>query len=79
MLVSPVSPWRTLMPTRRKPDPDRAGSNAARIALGAGMVAAAGAAFLLNRKSKDHMMTDAMVSEAPPWTFKTNPKATRES
>ncbi len=59
------------MPT--KSENDRAEWSGAKMALGAGaVVAAAGAAFLFNRK-KDETMSDAMVSEAPPWTFKDTP------
>lgn len=62
------------MVTRRDSDSDRADWNTARVALGAGaVVAAAGAAFLVNRKFKDETTTDAMVSEAPPWTFRDKP------
>ncbi len=56
------------MPT--KSENDRAEWNSAKMALGAGaVVAAAGAAMLFGRKSKD----DPMTSDAPPWTFKDTP------
>ncbi len=44
----------------------------AKVALGAGaVVAAAGAAFLLARKSSDQR--DTYISDAPPWTHKDRP------
>lgn len=44
-----------------------------KVALGAGaLAAAAGAAFLLNRKSADGR--EPVVSDAPPWTFKDRPE-----
>ena len=63
------------MATNRTTDTGGEEWSAARIVLGAGaVIAAAGAAFLFNRKAKDETMTDAMVSDAPPWTFKDKPK-----
>lgn len=60
------------MPNHRKPESEMPKWSSARIALGAGaVVAAAGAAFLLARKSNDGR--DAYISDAPPWTHKDRP------
>lgn len=63
------------MPSRRTTESEAKEWTAARVALGTGaVIAAAGAAFLFNRKSKNETMTDAMVSDAPPWTYKDKPE-----
>ncbi|MCY7270559.1 MAG: SRPBCC family protein [Sphingomonas bacterium] len=60
------------MPSSRKPRSEAADWKTAKIALGAGaVVAAAGAAFLINRKSGDGR--EAYISDSPPWTHKDRP------
>ena len=60
------------MPRGRKPESEMSEWSSAKIALGAGaVVAAAGAAFLLARKSNGGR--DAYISDAPPWTHKDKP------
>ena len=49
--------------------------SAQRAALGAGaVIAAVGAALFFARKSKADDLSDAMVSDAPPWTYADKPK-----
>lgn len=60
------------MPKGRQPEPDTPEWTPAKVALGAGaVVAAAGAAFLLTRKSNGGR--NAYISDAPPWTHKDRP------
>ncbi|MEO7411576.1 MAG: SRPBCC family protein [Sphingomicrobium sp.] len=55
----------------RKSDLDSGEWSAAKVAIGAGAVAAvAGAAFLLNRKSGEER---PIISDSPPWTHKDRP------
>lgn len=49
--------------------------NAQRAALGVGAVAAAvGAAVFIAKRTKAQEMTDALVSDAPPWTLRDKPE-----
>ena len=60
------------MPNSRQPESEKPEWSPAKVALGAGaVVAAAGAAFLLARKSNDEGR--AYISDAPPWTHKDKP------
>lgn len=61
------------MTRSHKPDPENGVSSAAKVALGAGaVVAAAGAAFLINRKSdKDR---EPVISDSPSWTLRDTPR-----
>ncbi|HVF93295.1 MAG TPA: SRPBCC family protein, partial [Sphingomonas sp.] len=59
------------MARSRKPDSLSGDWSAAKVAFGAGAVAAvAGAAFLLNRKSGEE---EPVISDSPPWTHKNRP------
>lgn len=59
------------MSNGRKPKSESPEWSAAKVALGAGAVVAAGAAFLIARKSNDDR--GAYISDAPPWTHKDKP------
>ena len=60
------------MPNTPDRDSNSESSTAQRVLLGAGAVAAAaGAAFLLSRRRET---SDAMVSDAPPWTYRDRPE-----
>ena len=62
------------MPSANDRDSNSESSTVQRVLLGAGAVAAAaGAAFFLSRKKADEM-SDAMVSDAPPWTYRDKPE-----
>ncbi len=61
------------MTRSRKPDPDNGVSSAGKVALGAGaVVAAAGAEFLISRKSDK--AGDPVISDSPPWTLRDTPE-----
>ena len=52
--------------------------SAQRAALGVGaVVAAVGAALFFARRKKAHKMSDAMVSDAPPWTYQERPEGAK--
>lgn len=63
------------MPNSRSRASKREPSSKQQILIGAGAVAvAAGAAFLLNRKGRADDMSDAIISDAPPWTHRDTPE-----
>lgn len=57
----------------RPPIMDRPSAQATALGVGA-VIAVAGAAFLFTRSNRGSDMSDAFVSDAPPWTHRTKPK-----
>ena len=51
--------------------------SAQRVALGAGALIAAGAALFFARRTRSDEATDAMVSDAPPWTYRDRPSGNK--